>query len=185
MRAFLLAGLVTLAAIPAVGAGAGPAAGPAADYPPESCPKVWRSTVARNRIRALLLHHQASPDRQKVRRYVRCVATRRKARAGARVARKAWAARKTYAHVWPIRLNRLGAVAIGWASSTSWCESRHDQGAYNPAGPWHSYFQWSMATWWSAGGDRDPYAASYEHQAVLAWNWHLGHPSGQWPVCGE
>lgn len=86
---------------------------------------------------------------------------------------------------WELRFNALPSAGQAWARSTAMCESTMNQRAYNPAGPWYSYFQWALSTWRAAGGAGHPYDASFHHQAVLAWPWHLAHPRGQWPVCGE
>ena len=177
--------LTTAALALALALPGGAEAAPPDPYPPASCPKVWRSTVARNRIRALLLSDDPYPDRRKVRRYVRCVETRAKARAGARVARKAWRARRTdYSLYWRIRFARLPSYAQQWAWSTGACESGNNSRTSTGNG-FYGAFQWVPSTWYAAGGDRFPTEASWHHQAVLAWNWHVGHPSGQWPNCGE
>lgn len=168
----------------------------AAAYPPETCPKVWRSVVARNRIRRILLTTDASPDRRKVRRYVRCVETRAKARAGARVAAKAAEARRTsYGLVWGIRLNRIDAGWRGWAEATAWCESKRGTDPRTNLNGFRGIFQWVSSTWREAlrraasiygpaPSPGDPAYASYENEAVAAIVLARTDSKGHWPNCG-
>jgi hypothetical protein len=65
------------------------------------------------------------------------------------------------------------------------CESGGRQDAYNPAGPYYSYFQWSMPTWRAAGGEGDPRTASYETQRALAIAWQARTSWAQWPACSR
>jgi hypothetical protein len=64
------------------------------------------------------------------------------------------------------------------------CESGGRQDAYNPAGPFFSYFQWLQSTWESLGGRGDPRNASYEEQLSRAQTLQAraGFRS-QWPAC--
>lgn len=102
---------------------------------------------------------------------------------------KAW--RHSYAASWWLAWRRLPAAGQGWTLATSRCETRRwwpDKAAMARAATGNGFlgaFQWMASTWGSAGGDRPVTAATWYHQAVLAWGWHLGHGSGQWPNCGE
>jgi hypothetical protein len=100
-------------------------------------------------------------------------------RARARIASDPWAA----------RFAALPAAGKAWTRSTAICESGH-----NPpinvvdSATGHTFygmFQWVPSTWYNAGGTGSPMNASFEHQAVIAWCWHVKNPHGQWPVCGE
>lgn len=65
------------------------------------------------------------------------------------------------------------------------CESGGNQRAYNPAGPFYSYFQWMLGTWRSVGGQGDPRDASYEEQVVRAQTLQRRSGWGQWPHCAR
>lgn len=66
------------------------------------------------------------------------------------------------------------------------CESNMNPRAYNPAGPYFSYFQWSLSTWVKAGGRGHPYDASYATQKALAQSWAARTSLGsQWPSCSR
>jgi len=95
---------------------------------------------------------------------------------------KVW--RRSYSVSWKFKWQLLPQVAKNWTRSTSYCESKHDP-TTNTGNGFYGAFQWVPKTWYAAGGDRKPHRASWHHQAVLAWYWHLGNPRGQWPVCGE
>lgn len=95
---------------------------------------------------------------------------------------KAW--RSNYATKWHFRWLLLPQGARDWTTSTGACESGNNP-TISTGNGFRGAFQWVESTWRSAGGDRDVVTASWHHQAVLAWFWHLGHPRGQWPRCGE
>jgi hypothetical protein len=63
------------------------------------------------------------------------------------------------------------------------CESGGRQDAYNPAGPFLSYFQWMLSTWHGIGGTGDPRDHSYEEQLVFAKALQARSGFGQWPAC--
>lgn len=65
------------------------------------------------------------------------------------------------------------------------CESNMRQDAYNPAGPYLSYFQWLQGTWWSVGGEGDPRDHPYEVQRELARTLILQAGWSQFPVCSR
>lgn len=66
------------------------------------------------------------------------------------------------------------------------CESNMNPRAYNPAGPYYSYFQWALSTWRKAGGTGHPYDAPYGTQKALAIAWAKRTSWGsQWPVCSR
>lgn len=66
------------------------------------------------------------------------------------------------------------------------CESNMNQRAYNPAGPFFSYFQWLLPTWQQAGGTGHPYDAPYAVQKRLAIAWAAKTSwASQWPVCSR
>lgn len=95
---------------------------------------------------------------------------------------RAW--RKSYPVKWRHRWLRLSLVARNWTRIVSWKESRNRRVA--PEGGFLSYFQWLLGTWRAACRCAiHPYKASWHHQAVVAWFWHLSHPRGQWPNTGE
>ena len=65
------------------------------------------------------------------------------------------------------------------------CESGGRQDAYNPAGPYLSYFQWLLSTWRSLGGPGDPRDSSYEVQVGFAQALQARSGFGQWPACAR
>lgn len=70
-----------------------------------------------------------------------------------------------------------------WAALAN-CESHGRQDAYNPAGPYYSFFQWTMSSFHSAGGVGDPRDSDYATQLPLAQHWaSITNPYKQWPVC--
>lgn len=83
---------------------------------------------------------------------------------------------------WLWEFRRLPAGARAWTRCVSWAESRDHRVT---AGAHHSYFQWTLSTWYSAGGHGAPEAAGWHQQAVRAWRWHVRVPNGQWPATGE
>lgn len=91
-----------------------------------------------------------------------------------------WARR----HPWHHAYNRLPRLGHLWTRCVSGLESGNRRIAR--ASGFLSYFQWTLGTWHNAGGAGNPEtAAGWYEQAVRAWHWHLGHPSGQWPNTGE
>lgn len=116
--------------------------------------------------------------------YALCVSTRAKRRRLRAYAASQNAWRLGYPQVWAIKFRRLPPGGQQWAYSTGACESGNNP-ATSTGNGFYGAFQWVPSTWASAGGDRPVTSASWHHQATLAWLWHLGHPSGQWPVCGE
>lgn len=74
-----------------------------------------------------------------------------------------------------------GSFDVFWRLAL--CESGGNRHAYNPAGPYYSYFQWSMTTWLSVGGHGDPRNASYQMQLRLAQILQARSGWGQWPSC--
>ncbi len=81
----------------------------------------------------------------------------------------------------------------GEADSLNWdalaqCESNGDPTAVNEAGGYYGLYQFSMATWQSAGGSGNPAEASPEEQTMRAkklYNLVDGNWEGQWPECGS
>jgi hypothetical protein len=64
------------------------------------------------------------------------------------------------------------------------CESGGDPTAVSPSGRYRGAFQFSLATWQSAGGTGDPVDVSYAEQKRIAIAWvDVVDPSTQWPVC--
>lgn len=58
----------------------------------------------------------------------------------------------------------------------------------NEAGGYYGLYQFSMATWQSAGGSGNPAEASPEEQTMRAkklYNLVDGNWEGQWPECGS
>lgn len=95
--------------------------------------------------------------------------------------------RRSYAGVWQLRFERLAPGWRGWAHGTAFCETggKMNRNAYNGAGPFYSYFQWMLGTWYAQGGaDRHPYSATYAHQAVLAVRLAIREGTSHWPTCG-
>ncbi|GAB3450355.1 hypothetical protein GCM10027570_25480 [Streptomonospora sediminis] len=80
----------------------------------------------------------------------------------------------------------------GEASSLNWsalaeCESGGDPTATNPAG-YYGLYQFSMASWESAGGSGNPADASASEQTMRAqklYDMVNGNWQGQWPECGK
>lgn len=157
----------------------------AANQAPASCSKTYTRAMFHSAARSTFRHATVPTlKRHRLRKIVRCQ-RRAVSRRIVRRSLKRYKAKHARRYYWQVRFHRLPAVGQSWAYSTAHCESTMNQRAYNPAGPWYSYFQWSLSTWAAAGGVGHPYGASFYHQAVLAWPWHVSHPSGQWPVCGE
>ncbi|MFC3994798.1 ubiquitin-like domain-containing protein [Nocardiopsis sediminis] len=83
-------------------------------------------------------------------------------------------------------------AASGEASSLNWaalaeCESGGDPTAVNSAGGYYGLYQFSMATWQSAGGSGSPAEASADEQTMRAqklYDMVNGNWQGQWPECG-
>jgi hypothetical protein len=150
----------------------------------QKCKREWPSKVAYKKVSRILHNYRPVTKQlgQRAWHYVMCVKTIHKTRSVRRHLMKLREWRKTYTPWWHIKWNKLPDVAKNWTKAVSWCESRNQR---ITTGRYLSYFQWNLSTWYSAGGDRHPYDAIWPHQAILAWNWHLGHPSGQWPNCGE
>lgn len=177
MRAALIAVTIALAAAPN-------AAQAESYWEARGCDHGHRSSVAYNRVSALMRHHRPVVDRARVRHYATCVATAAKRRAVWRHVRRSWAWRRAYAHRWPIRLNRFPAGWVRWARNITACESTWNRYATN--GIHQSYFQWNPNTWAAASAGFDapasPFDASWPHQAVIAirWAWKAG--TSQW-VC--
>lgn len=192
---------VVSAALP--GAGVGPDGGAAGPYAAAQrpvywqthhCQRGWRSKVAYRRLHMLLYNHNPYVNKHKVRRYSTCVDTRAKAHHAHVVARRGWAWRHSYEHLWHIKWNRLPSYARSWTAGVSSRESGsavgersyYKQHLKSGVCDCWSFFQWMLPTWASACGcSTNLFSASWYHQAVVAWYWHLGHPTGQWPNTGE
>jgi hypothetical protein len=80
-----------------------------------------------------------------------------------------------------------GAAAnLNWAALAQ-CESGGNPKAVNPAG-YYGLYQFSMATWQSAGGSGLPSnasAAEQTYRAQVLYNKVNGRWQGQWPNCGS
>ncbi|GAA1758448.1 resuscitation-promoting factor [Streptomonospora arabica] len=77
------------------------------------------------------------------------------------------------------------AASLNWAALAE-CESGGDPTATNPAG-YYGLYQFSMATWQSAGGTGNPAEASASEQTMRAqklYDMVGGNWQGQWPECG-
>lgn len=177
MRAALLAVAITLAAVPNVAQ---------ADtyWEQRGCDHGHRSSVAYERVSALMRHHRPVVDRAKVRHYATCVGTAAKRRAVWRHVRRSWAWRRSYRHRWPIRFNRLPAYERAWAFSTGACESGNNP-ATNTGNGFYGAFQFVLSTAWAAGFTVRPDLASWHEQAVRAVWWKWETSDEQWPVCGD
>lgn len=98
---------------------------------------------------------------------------------------------------WWLRWHRMSPAAKAWtrnvSANESYIDCRNQPAARLALGarcttrpPFDSWFQWLPATWYAACGcGIHPDNASWHHQAVKAWAWHLSHPRGQWPNTGE
>jgi hypothetical protein len=146
----------------------------------QGCDHTHPSKLAYGRIRHLVRHTDPVVRKDRVQHYATCLATRAKAHRAHELARIYWGWRHRYAQVWPIRLARQQASWVQWARNVTFCESRWDRYATN--GSHWSYFQWSMPTWYAAGGTGHPYDAIWPHQAVLAIGWAQVAGTSQW-VC--
>ena len=81
---------------------------------------------------------------------------------------------------------RTASVRGDLVDALARCESNMNPRAYNPAGPYYSFFQWSISTWRKAGGTGHPYDAPYGVQKALAISWAKRTSWGsQWPVCSR
>lgn len=123
---------------------------------------------------------------ERLRRFAVCVQTRAKSKAVWDYVRRSLKWRRTYQHVWPIRLNGLPVGWVQWARNITMCESRWDRYASN--GSHFSYFQWASGTWASASAGwnapASPYSASWPHQAVIAIHWAWAAGTSQWSCSG-
>ncbi len=92
---------------------------------------------------------------------------------------------------WRWQFRKLPPAGRAWAINTSACEVRavwpnkRAAARFDNGNGFLGAFQWVLSTWHSAGGSGSPTTATWYEQAVRAWFWHLSHPRGQWPVCGE
>lgn len=147
-------------------------------------------------VKRVLRNHQRL-NKKKVQRlphYAVCVATKKKHAAVWDFIRRSNKWRKQYAHFWPIKWDELPYYAKSWTAGVSSRESgsRIGETSYykqrlksGVCDCW-SFFQWMHPTWYSACAcSRSVFSASWYHQAVKAWEWHLSHPTGQWPNTGE
>ncbi|MDA0564409.1 ubiquitin-like domain-containing protein [Streptomonospora sp. S1-112] len=78
------------------------------------------------------------------------------------------------------------AASLNW-SALAECESGGDPTAVNSAGGYYGLYQFSMATWQSAGGSGSPADASPEEQTMRAqklYDMVGGNWQSQWPECG-
>ncbi|MFC3517949.1 ubiquitin-like domain-containing protein [Streptomonospora nanhaiensis] len=78
------------------------------------------------------------------------------------------------------------AGSLNWAALAE-CESGGDPTAVNSAGGYYGLYQFSMATWQSAGGTGSPAEASPEEQTMRAqklYDMVGGNWQSQWPECG-
>ncbi len=133
---------------------------------------------------------------RQAKKFIKCTRTIESSQVARKVFRKGHKWRKSYEATWWIRWNRMPSNARGWTISTSSGESPRC-GVPGYRKDFHkciarqsgflSYFQWLRPTWNAACRCRiDPeYGATWHHQAVSAWYWHLSHPRGQWPNTGE
>lgn len=150
------------------------------------CRHGYSQPAAKRGIAANLRTHEPLTRQRgrRVWRYANCAPTQQQARSRAHYVRQLRHWRKKYAHVWPIKYNRLPAGDRAWAESTSSCESGMNPKATDPSGIYLGAFQFLLSTWHSAGGTGDPRQHSWFYQAVVAVRWMHGHGAGQWPVCG-
>lgn len=93
-------------------------------------------------------------------------------------------------HVHPGPQGRLPPSAVLEALPPPWdrlvaCESGGDRDAYNPAGPYFSFFQWDIQTWRSVGGQGNPTDAGWREQLARARALHAQYGFAPWPVCGR
>lgn len=89
---------------------------------------------------------------------------------------------------------RVIAPYRSWLGSTGACESGTDRNlhhglhAIGGGGAYRGRYQFSMQTWYAAGGHGDPAAATWLEQAYRAvkWRQRIGNPhtTAGWPVCG-
>lgn len=123
------------------------------------------------------LHTQAVID-EYLREHHRAELAARERQKARRAAQQARSARVRTAAAPTVRGDLVDALAR--------CESNMNPRAYNPAGPYFSFFQWSLSTWRKAGGQGHPYDAPYATQKRLAISWAAKTSWGsQWPVCAR
>ncbi|TMQ98941.1 DUF348 domain-containing protein [Actinomadura soli] len=78
------------------------------------------------------------------------------------------------------------AARLNWRGLAN-CESNNNPKAVNPAG-YYGLYQFSMASWASAGGTGKPSdasAAEQTYRAQVLYNKVNGRWQGQWPNCGK
>ena len=162
-----------------------PAAPPVAVLP-RGCGHVHAAPKARRRLRSYVRSDRPWLRRSRVRHLRRCVAAPGRRRALTTLTRKWIRWRQTYAPSWRIRFHRLPAWAQSWARSTSYCETGGTMDPRTETGNgFVGAFQFLPSTWWAAGGDRWPSAATWHHQAVIAVRWLYVAGDEQWPNCGD
>jgi hypothetical protein len=150
----------------------------------DRCDHGHPSRVSYRVVGLLLRHVRPAVDRERVRHYTRCVATRAKRRAIVRKAVKpGWRWRSSYPQKWAILTNRHYSDLLGYLAALRWCESTNDPTAVSPDGLYRGWYQFSFSTWRTVGGSGDPADAAREEQtyraAVLL---RTGGP-GHWPNC--
>ncbi|GAA4894047.1 resuscitation-promoting factor [Streptomonospora salina] len=86
----------------------------------------------------------------------------------------------------PVGDSSAEASSLNW-SGLAECESGGDPTAVNSAGGYYGLYQFSMATWQSAGGSGSPAEASASEQTMRAqklYDMVDGNWQSQWPECG-
>jgi hypothetical protein len=82
----------------------------------------------------------------------------------------------------PVEVRGPRAVTGDVWEALAFCESGMRQ--FTP-GPYHSYFQWNLATYASVGGEGMPEWHDYEYQKALAQKLQARSGWGQWPTCAR
>lgn len=150
----------------------------------DGCSHGHPSRVSYRAVRLLLRHTRPVVDRERVRHYARCVATKAKRRAIVRKAVKpGWRWRSSYPQKWAILTNRRYADLLAYLAAVRGCESGGDPGAVSPDGLYRGLYQFSFSTWASVGGAGDPAAAHPAEQTFRAARLLRESGPQHWPNC--
>ena len=140
----------------------------------------WKS--AKRGVAVLVRNHRPRVRKQRVKHYLRCVATPKQKRRVWRYVRSSREWRLEYAHKWPIKFNRLLPSWQQWAYATGGCESGNNPATATGNG-YYGAFQFLPSTWWMAGGTGMPNQHSWHYQAWIAVHWRMRSSQRQWPNC--
>lgn len=150
-----------------------------------TCDRTYTRAMFHSAARSTFRHPVVPSSKRKTLRRIVVCQRRAVSRRIVRRSLRRYKAKHAQRFYWQVRFYRMSPQGQAWSHSTAACESDHGRNPRTNLNGFRGIFQWVMATWYAAGGTGDPAVAGFYHEAVLAWPWHLSHPSGQWPNCGE